>query len=78
MSICKFILTYHSCAFFTTGDFKPLKYEVFSNDAKVTVAEVTKGRSNLTTFTLQWGGISTQPITFNATESEVCNNWTDI
>uniref|UniRef100_A0A8D0AJK6 PKHD1 like 1 n=1 Tax=Sander lucioperca TaxID=283035 RepID=A0A8D0AJK6_SANLU len=53
------------------GDFKPLHWEVFGSDTNITVAEVTKGRSSMKTFTLLWGGIPTKPITFNATESEV-------
>uniref|UniRef100_A0A8C2XEQ6 PKHD1 like 1, tandem duplicate 2 n=1 Tax=Cyclopterus lumpus TaxID=8103 RepID=A0A8C2XEQ6_CYCLU len=53
------------------GDFKPLHWEVFGSDTNVTVAEVTKGISNMKTFTLLWGGIPTKPIAFNATESEV-------
>ncbi|KAK9526506.1 hypothetical protein VZT92_015203 [Zoarces viviparus] len=53
------------------GDFKPLHWEVFGSDTNVTVAEVTKGISNMQTFTLLWGGIPTKPIAFNATESEV-------
>ncbi|XP_044027924.1 LOW QUALITY PROTEIN: PKHD1 like 1, tandem duplicate 1 [Siniperca chuatsi] len=53
------------------GDFKPLHYEVFGSDTNVTVAEVTKGRSNMQTFTLLWGGVPTKPIPFNATGSEV-------
>ncbi|XP_039677098.1 fibrocystin-L-like [Perca fluviatilis] len=53
------------------GDFKPLHWEVFGSDTNITVAEVTKGRSNTKTFTLLWGGIPTKPIAFNATESEV-------
>ncbi|XP_054461971.1 PKHD1 like 1, tandem duplicate 1 [Anoplopoma fimbria] len=53
------------------GDFNPLHWEVFGSDTNVTVAEVTKGISNMETFTLLWGGIPTKPIAFNATESEV-------
>ncbi|XP_035847175.1 fibrocystin-L-like [Sander lucioperca] len=53
------------------GDFKPLHWEVFGSDTNITVAEVTKGRSSMKTFTLLWGGIPTKPITFNATESEI-------
>lgn len=74
VSMCRFIVIYQLCSFFTTGDFKPLKYEVFSYGTRVTVAEVTKGRSNMSTFTLLWAGVSTKPITFNASESEVCIN----
>lgn len=72
-SVCVFSVIFQLCAFFTTGDFKPLKYEVFSSGTSVTVAEVTKGRGNLATFTLLWAGVPTKPITFNATESEVCH-----
>lgn len=78
MPIYRFIVIHQFCAFFVTGDFKPLKYEVFSYGTRVTVAEVTKGRSNMSTFTLLWAGVSTKPITFNASESEVCTNRTDI
>ncbi|XP_053190049.1 fibrocystin-L-like [Scomber japonicus] len=53
------------------GDFKPLHYEVFGSNTNVTITEVTKGKSNLETFTLLWGGIPTKPIAFNATASEV-------
>ncbi|XP_059206673.1 fibrocystin-L-like isoform X1 [Centropristis striata] len=53
------------------GDFKPLDSEVFGSDTDVSVTEVTKGESNMETFTLLWDGIPTKPIAFNATESEV-------
>uniref|UniRef100_A0A8D3BAM2 PKHD1 like 1, tandem duplicate 2 n=1 Tax=Scophthalmus maximus TaxID=52904 RepID=A0A8D3BAM2_SCOMX len=47
------------------GDFKPLHYEVFGSDTNITVVEDTKGRSNMATFTLLWGGVPTKPIAFN-------------
>ncbi|XP_040908783.1 LOW QUALITY PROTEIN: PKHD1 like 1, tandem duplicate 1 [Toxotes jaculatrix] len=53
------------------GDFRPFQYEVFGSDTNITVVEVTKGRSNMETFTLLWEGIPTKPISFNATEAEV-------
>ncbi|KAF0024292.1 hypothetical protein F2P81_023094 [Scophthalmus maximus] len=53
------------------GDFKPLHYEVFGSDTNITVVEDTKGRSNMATFTLLWGGVPTKPIAFNATEVQV-------
>ncbi|XP_033493349.2 PKHD1 like 1, tandem duplicate 1 [Epinephelus lanceolatus] len=53
------------------GDFELLHVEVYGADTIVTVAEITKGRSNMETFTLLWGGIPTEPIAFNANESEV-------
>uniref|UniRef100_A0A3B4Y513 PKHD1 like 1, tandem duplicate 2 n=1 Tax=Seriola lalandi dorsalis TaxID=1841481 RepID=A0A3B4Y513_SERLL len=52
------------------GDFEPLHYEVFGSDTNITVVEVTKGRSNMETFTLLWGGVPTKPIAYNATEAE--------
>uniref|UniRef100_A0A669AZY7 PA14 domain-containing protein n=1 Tax=Oreochromis niloticus TaxID=8128 RepID=A0A669AZY7_ORENI len=62
-----FIVTFNS----DRGDFEPLHFEVFGSDTNITVTEVTKGRSNMKTFTLLWGGIPTKPIAFNASESEV-------
>uniref|UniRef100_G3NDK3 PKHD1 like 1 n=1 Tax=Gasterosteus aculeatus aculeatus TaxID=481459 RepID=G3NDK3_GASAC len=62
-----FLVTFNS----DRGDFEPLHWEVFGSDTYVTVAEVTKGISNMQTFTLLWGGIPSKPIGFNATESEV-------
>ncbi|KAM9340526.1 fibrocystin-L-like [Symphorus nematophorus] len=62
-----FTVTFNS----NRGDFKPLHYEVVGSDTNITVAEVTKGRSNMKTFTLLWAGVPTKPIAFNATESEV-------
>ncbi|XP_062266639.1 PKHD1 like 1, tandem duplicate 1 [Platichthys flesus] len=53
------------------GDFKPLHHEVFGSDTNVSVGEVTKGRSNMETFTLLWGGVPTKPIAYNATEAQV-------
>ncbi|XP_034748677.1 fibrocystin-L-like [Etheostoma cragini] len=60
------------------GDFKPLQWEVFGFDTNITVAEVTKGRSNMKTFTLFWGGIPTKPIAFDASESEVLSALKDM
>ncbi|KAG7233115.1 hypothetical protein INR49_007468 [Caranx melampygus] len=53
------------------GDFDLLHYEVYGADTNITVVEVTKGRGNMETFTLVWGGIPTKPIAYNATEAEV-------
>ncbi|KAF7655004.1 hypothetical protein LDENG_00062160 [Lucifuga dentata] len=53
------------------GDFEALHSEVYASDTNITVAEITKGRSNMETFTLLWGGIPSKPIAFNASESEV-------
>lgn len=40
-------------------------------DTTVSVMEVTKGQGSLDTFTLQWGGVPSRPIAFNATAEEV-------
>ncbi|XP_054620387.1 fibrocystin-L-like isoform X2 [Dunckerocampus dactyliophorus] len=53
------------------GDFKPLRYESLGLDTNITVTEVTKGVSNMATFTLSWGGIPTKPLHYNASSSEV-------
>ncbi|CAJ1082786.1 fibrocystin-L-like [Xyrichtys novacula] len=53
------------------GDFELLKYEVLSPDINITVTEVTKGESNMKTFTLLLDGLHTEPIPYNATQSEV-------
>ncbi|TNN42134.1 Fibrocystin-L [Liparis tanakae] len=60
------------------GDFKLLYGEVFGSDTNVTVAEITKGISDMKTFTLLWGGIPTKPLAFNATESEVRSSLEDM
>ncbi|XP_075907773.1 fibrocystin-L-like [Nelusetta ayraudi] len=53
------------------GDFEPLHYDVYGSDTNITVAELTKGRSNMETFTLLWGGVPTKPIPVSANETEV-------
>uniref|UniRef100_A0A3Q2QF83 PA14 domain-containing protein n=1 Tax=Fundulus heteroclitus TaxID=8078 RepID=A0A3Q2QF83_FUNHE len=60
------------------GDFAPLDFEVFSSDTNVSVSEVTKGQSNMATFTLSWAGVPTAPVAFNATASEVCTCQPDV
>ncbi|XP_042362122.1 fibrocystin-L-like [Plectropomus leopardus] len=60
------------------GDFELLHHEVFGADTNVSVVEVTKGRSNMETVTLLWGGIPTKPIAFNAPASEVQSALEDI
>ncbi|XP_068189914.1 fibrocystin-L-like [Antennarius striatus] len=53
------------------GDFSPLGYKIFGTDPNITIIEKTKGKSNMTTFTLSWDGISSKPIPVNGNESEV-------
>ncbi|KAJ8389418.1 hypothetical protein AAFF_G00119560 [Aldrovandia affinis] len=53
------------------GDYQSLHYESMGADVNITVTELTKGKPSLETFTLELGGISSRPIDFNASESEV-------
>ncbi|KAG7457780.1 hypothetical protein MATL_G00230750 [Megalops atlanticus] len=54
-----------------TGDFQSFGYETAEADVNITVTEQTKGKPSLETFTLEWGGIASRPIDFNASESQV-------
>ncbi|KAK7898488.1 hypothetical protein WMY93_019341 [Mugilogobius chulae] len=62
-----FTVTFNS----VRGDFAPLTYNNFGADINITVVEVTKGESNMETFTLTWDDVPTKPIAFNATQQEV-------
>ncbi|XP_041664378.1 fibrocystin-L-like [Cheilinus undulatus] len=62
-----FIVTFNS----GRGDFNLLHGEPYSSDTSVVTTEVTKGRSNMETFTVCWNGISTKPIPYNTTVTEV-------
>ncbi|KAJ0054901.1 hypothetical protein NL108_007111 [Boleophthalmus pectinirostris] len=62
-----FTITFNS----VRGDFAPLTYNNFGSDVNIRVVEVTKGESNMESFTLTWGDVPTKPITYNATEEEV-------
>ncbi|KPP78019.1 fibrocystin-L-like, partial [Scleropages formosus] len=53
------------------GDFQTLSYETPDLDVNITVIELTKGKPNLETFTLQWGGVLSKPIGYGAPESEI-------
>lgn len=74
MVYCKKKKWIHILPSLISGDFEPLWYEVFGSDTNITVTEVTKGHSSLRTFTLLWGGVVTKPISYNASESEVCHH----
>ncbi|XP_019729703.1 PKHD1 like 1, tandem duplicate 1 [Hippocampus comes] len=62
-----FTVTFYS----DRGDFKPLYHESHDLYTNITVSEVTKGRSNMETFTLLWGGVASKPIPYNASGFEV-------
>uniref|UniRef100_A0A3Q2Z1Q4 PKHD1 like 1, tandem duplicate 1 n=1 Tax=Hippocampus comes TaxID=109280 RepID=A0A3Q2Z1Q4_HIPCM len=51
--------------FYSDRDFKPLYHESHDLYTNITVSEVTKGRSNMETFTLLWGGVASKPIPYN-------------
>ncbi|KAK2095397.1 Fibrocystin-L [Saguinus oedipus] len=55
-----------------TGDFDLLGYEVFKgNNVTLDITEQTKGKPNLETFTLNWDGIASTPLTPWSSEAEV-------
>ncbi|XP_004640150.1 fibrocystin-L [Octodon degus] len=55
----------------TRGDFDLLSYEVFEgNNVTVDVVEQTKGKPSLETFTLNWDGVLSKPLTPWSSEAE--------
>ncbi|XP_054983665.1 fibrocystin-L [Sorex araneus] len=55
----------------TRGDFDMLGYEVFEgNNVTLDITEQTKGKPSLDTFTLNWDGISSRPLTPWSSEAE--------
>lgn len=57
-----------------TGDFDLLGYEVFEgSNVTLNITEHTKGKPNLETFTLNWDGIASKPLTPESSEAEVCS-----
>uniref|UniRef100_A0A3P8VF56 PKHD1 like 1, tandem duplicate 2 n=1 Tax=Cynoglossus semilaevis TaxID=244447 RepID=A0A3P8VF56_CYNSE len=68
--------SHYTVTFNSDRDFQPLTSEVFGGDATISVAELTKGQSNMETFTLLWEGIPTEPLAFNASEAQAfCGQW---
>ncbi|XP_036421459.1 fibrocystin-L-like [Colossoma macropomum] len=53
------------------GDFDDLHYWTDWPGVNITVSEVTKGRADLNTFTLLWGGIPSSPLPYSASETQV-------
>lgn len=50
-----------------------LGYEVFEgHNVTLDITEQTKGKPSLDTFTLNWGGIMSKPLTPWSSEAEVC------
>ncbi|KAM8882915.1 PKHD1 like 1, tandem duplicate 1 [Synchiropus picturatus] len=62
-----FTVTFNSAR----GDFDLLSSTVFSSDPVIAVREVTRGQSDMTSFTVVWDGVPSQPIAYNAEASEV-------
>ncbi|KAM9050154.1 fibrocystin-L [Megaptera novaeangliae] len=55
----------------TRGDFDLLSYEVFEgNNVTLAITEQTKGKPSLDTFTLNWDGITSRPLTLQSSEAE--------
>ncbi|KAL1767893.1 fibrocystin-L isoform X2 [Sigmodon hispidus] len=55
----------------TRGDFDLLGYEVFEgNNVMLDITEQTKGKPNLETFTLNWDGTVSKPLTPESSEAE--------
>ncbi|XP_073925166.1 fibrocystin-L isoform X4 [Castor canadensis] len=55
----------------TRGDFDLLGYEVFEgNNVTLDITEQTKGKPNMETFTLNWDGIASKPLTTRSSEAE--------
>ena len=58
---------------FVAGDFDLLSYEVLEgNSVTLAITEQTKGKPSLNTFTLNWDGITSRPLTPQSSEAEVC------
>ncbi|OCT77100.1 fibrocystin-L [Xenopus laevis] len=54
------------------GEFQLLSFEIpDGSNLTVTVAEQTRGRADMSTFTLVWGGVYSKPIADNASPAEV-------
>ncbi|KAL6460366.1 hypothetical protein MHYP_G00303320 [Metynnis hypsauchen] len=53
------------------GDFEDLQYWTNWPGVNITVREVTKGRADLNTFTLLWGGIASSPLPYSASDTQV-------
>ncbi|KAM9824037.1 PKHD1 like 1, tandem duplicate 1 [Neosynchiropus ocellatus] len=62
-----FTVTFNSAR----GDYDLLSSTVFSSDPVIVVTELTGGQSDMTTFTVVWDGVPSQPIAYNAEASEV-------
>nr|XP_045000409.1 fibrocystin-L [Jaculus jaculus] len=55
----------------TRGDFDLLSYEVFNgHNVTLDITEKTKGKPNMETFTLNWDGIASKPLTPQSSEAE--------
>ncbi|XP_053349466.1 PKHD1 like 1, tandem duplicate 1 [Clarias gariepinus] len=63
----QYTITFNS----SRGDFQDLQYWTNEVDVNITIIENTKGKADLKNFTLMWGGISSSPLSYNASETEV-------
>ncbi|XP_066530272.1 fibrocystin-L-like [Hoplias malabaricus] len=53
------------------GDFEDFQYSTVWSGLNISIIEVIKGRSDLRTFTLLWGGIPSSPLPYNSTANQV-------
>uniref|UniRef100_W5KUJ5 PKHD1 like 1, tandem duplicate 2 n=1 Tax=Astyanax mexicanus TaxID=7994 RepID=W5KUJ5_ASTMX len=53
------------------GDFEDLQYWTGWSDINITVQEIRKGRSDLSSFTLLWDGVPSSPLPYNASAPQV-------
>ncbi|XP_053468790.1 PKHD1 like 1, tandem duplicate 1 [Ictalurus furcatus] len=63
----EYTITFNS----TRGDFQDLQYWTNGASVNITIMETTKGRADLNNFTLVWGGISSSPLPYNASVTEM-------
>ncbi|KAK2836335.1 hypothetical protein Q7C36_014204 [Tachysurus vachellii] len=63
----RYTITFNS----NRGDFPDLQYWTNGANVTITVMEITKGKADLKTFTLLWGGIPSSPLPYNASVTEV-------
>ncbi|KAK1784754.1 hypothetical protein P4O66_003427 [Electrophorus voltai] len=60
------------------GDFEELSYWTGGSDVNITVTEDVKGKADLQTFTLLWGGIPSSPVPYNASADVVLSALEDM
>uniref|UniRef100_A0A8C4T314 PA14 domain-containing protein n=1 Tax=Erpetoichthys calabaricus TaxID=27687 RepID=A0A8C4T314_ERPCA len=62
-----YIVTFDS----TRGDFNVLQYDTGGSNISISISEITQGKPGLDTFTLMWDGVTSSPLSANATAGQV-------